>query len=270
VFASITDQCGRLVELPLRPQRIISLVPSQTELLYDLSLEDQLVGITRFCVHPKQALEEKRVVGGTKKIVQKRIQELHPDLIICNKEENTKDIVDFCETVAPTYVSDISSLEDALEMIMQIGTLTGKFKKAEQLKQDIATSFDGLSNSSSNSGSKLKALYLIWKNPYMTLGSHTFIHDMMEKSGFENVMKDQQRYPQIEMQHILDLQPDVILLSSEPYNFKEADELEMCSAFAKAGKKVPKCIIVDGELFSWYGSRLLQSPAYFKELRKLL
>jgi len=290
VFASLKDQCGRLVQLEKLPQRILSLVPSQTELLYDLGLEDKLVGITRFCVHPEKALAEKRVVGGTKKVVNKRIIELQPDLIICNKEENTKEIVDFCSSVCPTYVSDISTLEESLEMIEQIGNLTGTTQQAEQLKQDIETSFDGLSNSNSSSGSKLKALYLIWKDPYMSVGGDTFIHDMMEKAGFENVMKDKKRYPQLTLQEIAILQPDVVLLSSEPYNFKNSDGDAIRSAFKerndpevpaerppagragsrrmKAGKTPPLCILTNGELFSWYGSRVQQAPAYFQQLRR--
>lgn len=276
MFATLQDQCGRLISIEYKPQRIISLVPSQTELLYDLGLQEQIVGITRYCTHPKQALEEKRVVGGTKKVVEKRIKDLKPDLILCNKEENTKEIVEICEAIAPTYVSNISTLEDALAMIMQIGTFTGTLKKAEQLKHNIATSFDNLtkskskSKSNSNSCSKLKALYLIWKAPYMSVGKDTFIHDMMGKAGFENVLSDQERYPQLTLDQIIDLQPEVILFSSEPYNFKKADEDEVKHAFAKANKTPPQCIPVNGEMFSWYGSRLLHSPAYFEKLQPRL
>lgn len=281
MITSITDQCGRWVQLPSLPQKIVSLVPSQTELLYDLGLENHIVGITRFCIHPAVALENKKVVGGTKKIVEKRLIDLNPDLIICNKEENTKAIVDFCETVAPTYVSDIARLDDALQMILQIGTLTGTIKKATEISTKISVAFKKLSNSnlssnsssssSSSSSSKLKALYLIWKNPYMSIGSDTFIHHMMECAGFENVLQDHTRYPQIDMQQIVDLQPEMILLSSEPYHFKEVDIVDFELAYAKANKnnsniRPPKIMIVNGELFSWYGSRLLQSPAYFEEL----
>jgi ABC-type Fe3+-hydroxamate transport system substrate-binding protein len=257
-------------------------MPSQTELLYELGLENAIVGITRFCVHPEQALNEKRVVGGTKKIVEKRIKELQPDLIICNKEENTKEIVAFCESLAPTYVSDISTLEDSLEMIQQVGLLTGTLQKAEKLSSKLQADFKKLPSFKV----KKRALYLIWKNPYMSIGHDTFIHDMMTKAGFENVMKDHKRYPQLELQDIVDLQPEVILLSSEPYNFKVADQEELMAAFKDSievkdpenltteeeyqreneNQSLPQCITVDGELFSWYGSRLLKAPAYFEEL----
>ncbi|WP_194850084.1 ABC transporter substrate-binding protein [Nonlabens antarcticus] len=260
----ITDQCGRIVRLSSSPQRIITLVPSQTELLYDLGLEDKIVGVTRFCVHPERAVKEKRVVGGTKKIVEKRIKELQPDLIICNKEENTKQIVDFCESIASTYVSDISTLEDSLEMIEQVGTLTQTRKQADEITAKIKLAFQDLPNPKL----KNRALYLIWKDPYMSVGNDTFIHNMLEKAGFDNVLKNQTRYPQLNIQEVLNLAPDVILLSSEPYNFKVEDGMELCSAFAKANKKQPVCTIVDGEIFSWYGSRLLKTPDYLIELNK--
>lgn len=281
MFASLTDQCGNSVSLKKLPQRIISLVPSQTELLYDLGLETSIVGITRFCVHPAEALENKKVVGGTKKIVEKRIKELQPDLIICNKEENTKEIADFCQSIAPTYISDISTLDEALEMIQQVGMLTGTSKSAQQLTTQINTKFKELPEFKT----KKRALYLIWKDPYMSIGSDTFIHDMMEKVGFRNVLTNERRYPQLTIDQIVDFAPDIILFSSEPYNFKEDDKIELINAFkarsdeedyirqsqsANEQKNLPQCITVDGEFFSWYGSRLSHAPTYFSELQKVM
>ncbi len=263
---SLTDPCGRLVTLPSIPQRIISLVPSQTELLYDLGLENQIVGITRYCVHPTSALTDKKVVGGTKKVVTKRLQDLQPDLIICNKEENTPSIVAQCETIAPTYVSHIETLDDALHMILQIAQLTNTLPTAQTLCQRIQQAFAQLT------AVRLPqpALYLIWKDPYMTVGNDTFIHDMMQRLGLRNAAAAQQRYPQLSMEQLVDLKPAVVLLSSEPYDFKPKDAAVIESAFAKANLPTPKCIIVDGELFSWYGSRLSKSPAYFKKLQHQL
>lgn len=263
MFASITDQCSREIIIESKPQRIVSVVPSQTELLYNLGLEDQLVGITRFCVHPAQALTEKLAVGGTKKIVNSRLEKLQPDLIICNKEENTAAMVEFCESLAPTYVSDISCLEDALKMIRDIGTLTGTSEAATSLVAKIDLQFNKLQLPTTTT----RALYLIWKNPFMSIGHDTFIHDMMQKAGFANVLDSQTRYPELTIDQILELNPAVVLFSSEPYNFKAADMEVLKSAFAKANKTPPNCILVDGELFSWYGSRLLKSCTYFQQLQ---
>ncbi|AZQ43936.1 helical backbone metal receptor [Nonlabens ponticola] len=262
---SVKDQLNNLIELAQPAQRIVSLVPSQTELLFDLGLEDRIVGITRFCVHPARALETKTVVGGTKKVIQKRIKELQPDLIICNKEENTCEMVTRCQQIGPTYVSDIKTLQDSLYMIADIGKLTGTSDKATHLIKEISTAFDHL-----NSFKELRALYLIWKNPYMSIGHDTFIHDMMSHAGLDNVLIYQTRYPTLTIQQIVDLAPQVILFSSEPYNFKEVDMQDIVLAFAKADKSQPNCILVDGELFAWYGSRLLKSPGYFNDLRERL
>ncbi|KQC33160.1 hypothetical protein AAU57_07425 [Nonlabens sp. YIK11] len=277
----LKDQCHRPVQLPAAPQRIISLVPSQTELLFDLGLEDKIVGITRFCVHPEKALKEKRVVGGTKKVVKKRLIDLQPDLIICNKEENTMEMVEICSSICPIYVSDVSTLEDALEMIQHIGHLTASTEKARDIIEKIQVSFQQFSDELETKS----ALYLVWKKPYMTVGRDTFIHDMMRLAGFENVMGTHTRYPQLEMDQIVKQRPEVILLSSEPYNFSENDKAEFDTAFkersdaevygergrtTKANLPQPRILIVDGEPFSWYGSRLLHSPAYFQKLRSEL
>lgn len=261
MYVSLTDQCYRTIELTQRPLRIVSLVPSQTELLIDLGLEENLVGVTRFCVHPAGLTDRIQVVGGTKKIVTSRLYELQPDLIICNKEENTPEIVLACDSIAPTYVSDIATLEDALEMIADIGKLTGATFKSKSIINNTKIAYNGLKTKKA----PLKALYLIWQNPFMSVGGDTFIHDMMLRAGFENVCGNATRYPELQLEDMIALQPDVLFLSSEPYVFTNDDEAVLVSAFAKANLTT-KIRHVDGEMFSWYGSRLLQAPAYFEKL----
>ncbi len=261
MFISLTDQCYRTIELAERPLRIVSLVPSQTELLIDLGLEENLVGVTRFCVHPAGLTDRVTVVGGTKKIVTSRLYELQPDLIICNKEENTPAIVQDCDRIAPTYVSDIATLEDALEMIADVGKLTGASFKAKSMVNAIKIAFNGLDKKKT----PVKALYLIWKDPYMSVGDNTFINDMMQHAGFENVCASLSRYPELTLDAMVELQPEVVLLSSEPYEFTSEDEHLLISAFAKANLTT-KILRVDGEVFSWYGSRLLKAPEAFKVL----
>ncbi len=160
MFCKVTDQLDRIVELDSLPQRIISLVPSQTELLVDLGLRDRLVGVTRFCVHPQGLTDDITVVGGTKKIVRNRMYELQPDLIICNKEENTPEIVAFCDQIAPVYVSDVNTLEQAMEMIIDLGTLTGTTFKAKSISRNIKMNFGTLAKKENK-----RTLYLIWKIP---------------------------------------------------------------------------------------------------------
>jgi ABC-type Fe3+-hydroxamate transport system substrate-binding protein len=236
--------------------RIISLVPSQTELLYYLGLEKEVVGITKFCIHPAHWYRNKIRVGGTKTIDNQILMSLSPDLIIANKEENMRSHIEALAADFPVWVTDVNNLEDALQMISDVGQLTNRQKEARLLVQEI-----GLRFSSLNQSPPIPACYLIWKEPYMAAGADTFINDMMEKSGFQNVFSNKTRYPEVTIDEICAAAPRIIMLSSEPYPFaeKHIEELQ---------HNLPgiKCVLVDGELFSWYGSRLLQAPAYFKKI----
>ncbi|MEL6181965.1 MAG: helical backbone metal receptor [Myxococcota bacterium] len=251
---------GRAVRLKgPRPQRIVSLVPSQTELLAELGLDDEVVGLTRYCIHPTDWKARKAIVGGTKKARMERVADLNPDLILANKEENTRDDVMRLETLAPVYVTDVAELEGALTMIRAVGQLVGRALEAETLAHQIEERFERLPRVES----PLRALYLIWRNPWMTVGQDTFIHDMMTRVGLVNVYGAQMRYPKTTVEEMQALRPDVVLLSSEPYPFKEADVEALQEVFPEA-KSVR---LVDGELFSWYGSRILRTPKYLEELR---
>lgn len=253
----VVDQMGREVNVPDHPMRIISLVPSQTELLFDLGLEEEVVGITKFCIHPEHWKKEKAIVGGTKQVHFDIIEELQPDLIIGNKEENEEDFIRELGSKYPVWMSNIESFSDALDMIEAIGELTGKVKEAEGLVVDILSEFGQLEEPEQSKD----AVYLIWKNPYMAAGQQTFINELMAPAGFNNLVK-QSRYPEMDLAGIKALNPEVILLSSEPFPFKDKHLEEL-------KKEIPgvEVRLVDGEMFSWYGSRLLKAPAYFKSLQ---
>ena len=255
------DQLHREIKLEEVPKRIISLVPSQTELLVDLGLEDHIVGVTKFCVHPKSIRKEKKIVGGTKKVKYDIIKELHPDIILCNKEENTKEIVESLEKEYTVHVSDIFSIEDALEMIEQYGAVFNKENAAKSLISKIKTEEKSFLNFIENKPRKHIA-YFIWKDPWMAVGNNTFIDHLLEKNGFINVFNDQERYPEIAKEDMQILEKlDLILLSSEPFPFSEKHIAEAEQLNTNA-----KILLVDGEYFSWYGSRLVNAFAYFKTL----
>jgi ABC-type Fe3+-hydroxamate transport system substrate-binding protein len=258
---SFIDQLNRTIELPDRPQRIISLVPSQTELLYDLGLDAEVVGITKFCVHPESWFRSKQRIGGTKQVHLDRIHQLQPDLIIANKEENVKDQVETLAVQYPIWTSDVNNLEDACAMIHSIGQMSGTTARAATLINDINAAFHTLPPVSPT----LRTAYLIWKGPYMTIGHDTFIHYMLARCGLHNVFSERTRYPAITVEDLQAAHCELLLLSSEPYPFKQQhiDELQ---------QQLPDTQIqlVDGEMFSWYGSRLLQAPAYFTSLLTLL
>ncbi|MBK8615351.1 MAG: ABC transporter substrate-binding protein [Flavobacteriales bacterium] len=252
-----TDQMHRKVNVPAAPQRIISLVPSQTELLYDLGLGERVVGITKFCVHPESWFKTKHRVGGTKKVDMDKVRALKPDLIIGNKEENERKDIQTLEKEFPVWMSDVRDLESAVEMIRQVGELTGTKDKAEALSKGITDAFA----KQHYIDPPLTVAYLIG-GAFMVAGHGTFVNDMLKRSGLQNVFDEgDARYPEITPQELAESDPDLILLSSEPYPFKEKhiQELNMICP----GTPVK---LVDGEMFSWYGSRLLQAPAYFSGL----
>ena len=236
--------------------RIVSLVPSQTELLYDLGLADRVVGITKFCIHPAHWRNEKQIIGGTKKFNFDTIDSLHPDLILGNKEENYKEGVDQLRDKYPVWMSDIFNLEDAITMIHSIGEITDTETNAKEVIRDLKTSFDHIIKKSQQS-----VLYLIWKRPWMAAGQYTFINSMLEEIGLINCLETS-RYPELTDDEIKKLNPEVVLLSSEPYPFKENHIREIQSLLPSS-----KIQLVDGEMFSWYGSRLRLAPVYFNGLR---
>jgi ABC-type Fe3+-hydroxamate transport system substrate-binding protein len=213
--------------------------------------------VTKFCLHPEQARQQAAVIGGTKNFDFEKIAFLKPDLILGNKEENYLEGIEQLAAKYPVWLSDISTLEEALRMIRQVGMLTGSLGKAEQLAVEIATSFANLASK----GSSVSAAYFIWRKPYMVAADGTFIDDMLQRAGLLNVFANQSRYPEITPEQLAAAKPQAILLSSEPYPFKEKHVAEFQAMCPQASIQ-----IVDGELFSWYGSRLRYSAAYFQEL----
>lgn len=260
-----TDAIGHSITLPHTPKRIVSLVPSQTELLVDLGLEEAIVGITKFCVHPIGLRATKSSIGGTKKVNYDKIRQLNPDIIIANKEENTKEIVEELQKHFPVWTTDIISLEDNLTMITDFGELFDCQEKASLLRNTIAHRLADFKKFMAAYATK-KVIYLIWKNPYMAAGSGNFIHELLQLNKFENACRETPRYPEVDLKRICTQETiDYIFLSSEPYPFKAEDMAEIEVFAGKA-----KVVLVDGEMFSWYGSRLLKSFDYFEELHTKL
>lgn len=251
------------VKLTSLPKRIVSLVPSQTELLHDLGLNEEVVGITKFCIHPDEWFRTKTRVGGTKQYHFDKIELLQPDLIIGNKEENDEEQVRALQQRYPVWMSDIHNPDEALDMIRKIGSLTGRAEKAEQIAQNIASEFQQLETEMAGMRS-LRVAYFIWRNPYMAAGHNTFIDSMLARLRMSNVF-GAGRYPATTLEELQELAPEIVLLSSEPYPFKDQHIAEIQNA-------VPGAVIllVDGEMFSWYGSRLLKAPGYFRQLCTLI
>lgn len=243
--------------------RIVSLVPSQTELLHDLGLEDQIVGITKFCVHPYHYKSVKTKVGGTKQIKIEKIKALKPDIILCNKEENTKDVVEACQEICEVHVSDLYTIQDTLELIKYYGERFNKRTAAQNIVSKINYKLANFKQFIADKP-KVNVAYFIWRNPWMVAANNTFIDHVLELNKFENIYRNLERYPEVDITKIQqEGDPDVVLLSSEPYPFKDEHAFEIGRVAHH-----PKTIFVDGELFSWYGSRLLKAFDYFKLLRE--
>jgi len=257
-----TDARGRQITLDASPQRIVSLVPSQTELLAHLGLGDSVVGITRFCERPEGWGEKKTIVGGTKQVDLDTVRDLDPDLVLANHEENTAEDVADLDGIAPVFVTEVKTVPEACQMIRTVGTLTHTSDQTSTLVGTVISRFKSLPEVA-----PLRAVYFIWREPYMTIGGDTFIHDVMQRAGFENVFGDQTRYPEVQLGDLGDLDLDVVLCSSEPFPFHQKDAF---TADIEAALPDTPVEIVDGQAFSWYGSRLLDAPAYLRELRSSL
>ncbi|PWS31207.1 helical backbone metal receptor [Pedobacter paludis] len=261
---SFTDQMGREITINYPPKRIVSIVPSQTELLFDLGLDQEIIGLTKFCIHPIEKFAERTKVGGTKKLNIDLINDLKPDLIIGNKEENTQSDIEDLAEYFPVWMSDIFTLDDAMKTISQIGVLVDRAPEASYLNHLISAGFNDLKTLALQHNIDKKVAYLIWRKPFMAAGKNTFIDDILLNNGMTNVVL-QSRYPEITLAELKDTDCNLILLSSEPYPFSEKHISEIQAAIPNV-----KVMLVDGEMFSWYGSRLVKAVQYFFEFQKEL
>lgn len=253
------DQLHHSIELSAVPKRIVSLIPSQSEYLWDLGLKNELVGISKFCIHPKEMFEKVTRVGGTKQIDLEKIISLQPDVVIGNKEENVKEQIENLRTHVPVWMSDVNTVDEAFDMMLKLGEMFGKESESQKIVSEIINGMNEIKKLFENN----RVAYFIWNNPYMVAASDTFIDSIMRECGIINHFKDQKRYPEIA---IADLKgADYCFLSSEPFPFNQThvDDLQ---------KQVKNCKVVrvDGEMFSWYGSHLRLLPDYLKMLKKQL
>lgn len=236
--------------------KIISLVPSITKTLFDLGLENhELVGRTKFCIHPENLVKNIPIIGGTKNLNIDKIKDLKPDLILANKEENTKEQIEELAQYFRVWVSDIADLKDNEKFVWELGMVLKKNKEAEKINKKITAIFDAFKE---NNEPK-KVAYLIWQNPYMTIGGDTFINEILEKIGFENIFKEQKRYPEINLEELK--AADYLFLSTEPFPFNENHVKDLQKNFPEK-----KIILVDGEAFSWFGSHIGEYENYYQTL----
>ncbi|MFK7972469.1 MAG: ABC transporter substrate-binding protein [Bacteroidia bacterium] len=248
---SYQDQLNRTVDIPSSPQRIVSLCPSITETLVAFDLDERLVGRTRFCIHPKTAVKQITRVGGTKDVNMERLKELQPDLIIAEKEENIREQVEEMAQHWPVYVTDVRDVPSAIEMIRRVGEICAKKAEGNAMAQRAEQAYQQLGHKTQSE----RTAYFIWREPWMLAGKDTYIQDVLQRLGFENVgLELEGRYPQVTEEQLRALAPQRVLLSSEPYPFAEKHITELQALLPNA-----KIELVDGELFSWYGVRMISA-----------
>lgn len=254
----VNDFLGNEINVTDNPEKIISLVPSITELLFDLELDGKIVGVTNYCVHPLSKTKEVVKIGSPKQIDVETIKEIQPDLIFASKEENSKADITYFLGNGNIFVSDVKSFEESLSMIYEIGQLTGKDKEAQKKIKKIHSKLKGFPVLSKPK----KIAYLIWEEPFMTINNDTYIHSILELCGFENVFAEQKaRYPEITENDLMNSDAEYIFLSTEPYPFTKKHAKRFNKNFNRK-----KSLVVDGEIFSWYGTRILKLPKYMEKL----
>ena len=257
---TVVDHLGRTVKVPEQPKKIISFAPAITDTLFSLHLEEEVVGRTRFCIHPKEKVANVMNVGGTKDMKIERVRALQPDLIIAEKEENTKEMVEQLEKEFSVFVFEVQTVDDALHMILDLGKLVDCVDSARLLYERIVEDFATIPSHYTGK----RVAYVIWKDPYMVVGKNTYIQSLLELLGFVNPFLDYEgRYPEVTIENLRAEALDYFLLASEPYPFREKHQEEFLKIDTNA---MP--LLVDGEMF-WYGVKMLRAVEYFKmELAK--
>ncbi|NJB82970.1 ABC transporter substrate-binding protein [Wenyingzhuangia aestuarii] len=259
---TFTDDLGNELSFEKKPKKIISLVPSITETLYDLNLEEFIIGVTKFCVHPVHFKHTKAIIGGTKTIKLEKIKELQPDIVFCNKEENTPEIVAQLQEFTQVYVTEISNIEDSKRMIANLGILLNRRTEADLLNRKIELKLEDFTNFITDFDIK-KAAYFIWYNPWMVAANNTYINTLLNLNKFDNIYSNLEQYPEINPKRIRhDGDPEILFFSSEPFPFKDEHAFEISEYTNRSS-----AVFVDGEMFSWFGSRLIKAFDYFKVVR---
>jgi ABC-type Fe3+-hydroxamate transport system substrate-binding protein len=249
----IQDALGRTLRFEKSPETVVSLIPSITETLFACGLDREIVGVTDYCIYPEAELKGKKRVGGPKSIDVRKITKLRPGLVVANYEENDKAQVEkLIEKGLNVMVTYPRTVDDALTLMLELGWLLGKIVRASDLVEEIrqaVTSMQAPEN-------RKKVLCPVWKDPYMSFGGETFCSNLIDVCGGDNIFAGRRDpYFEFSLDEAQALQPDAILLPSEPYAFGEADAALFRKAFPGAAEK-GGVHLVAGELVTWFGVRM--------------
>jgi ABC-type Fe3+-hydroxamate transport system substrate-binding protein len=241
------DLFGRTFDFATPPRRVVSLVPSLTETLFDLGAGDDVAGITGFCIFPAD-LDRPRV-GGTKNPRIDAIRALAPDLVYVNLEENLERHAKAIEEFAPVFVTEPKTVDDVASLITSLGAIHHRDDRARELTTALAKERVRVT--------PFTFAVPIWKKPWMWCGGDTYVSNLIESIGGTNVLREQTRYPSLDLEQVLALHPDVIFLPDEPYEFKTADAAEI---------RGPRVVgPFPGHLFTWHGTRTILGLRFLRE-----
>jgi ABC-type Fe3+-hydroxamate transport system substrate-binding protein len=254
------DASGVAVELPRPPRRIVSLIPSTTEILCALGLGDALVGVTVYCVEPRDVVRGKTRIGGEKDPDLARIRALEPDLVVANVEENRREDIDQLRAWSiPVWVTYPRTVVAGIRLIGELGEVTGAGTRAREMLRDLEPLYARVERATADR-SPVAVFYPIWRGPYMTINGDTYIHDMLRVCGGRNIFADRpERYPTVTLDDVAARRPEVILLPDEPFRFRRAHLADFAAYAEVPAVRDGRIHLVDGKPFSWHGPRIAEA-----------
>jgi ABC-type Fe3+-hydroxamate transport system substrate-binding protein len=285
------DAMGRTVYIAPHPQRLVSLVPSLTEILFDFGCGAEVVGITDYCTEPAIEVAQKMRIGGTKNPNFTAILALQPDLVFAVAEENRRDDVARLEAAGiPVYVFEPVTVRDGIELLWRVAEMLACREAVAASLQAIEDIYAETQTLTATRPSA-RVFCPIWKDPYMTINAGTYVHDMLRVCGGDNIFAERdrrfplaadlgqqpertgsrdterdRRYPRVTLEEMAVLRPDVILLPDEPYVFSEADVADFTAFTDVPAVSEQRIYLIDGKILSWYGPRIGQSLRTLREL----
>jgi len=264
----VQDDLGDELSLDRLPNRIVSLVPSVTETVIDLGAAKRLVGITNYCVHPAEVVSNISKVGGTKGFSLDKIDDLKPDLIGANKEENRKHQIDKLRESYPVFVTYPRTVDGAIKMVLDLGTLTGTSPRASKFASKCRHLLESMDPATV--AKSLRTACMIWRDPWMAAGYDTYMRELLECVGFNTVFDEgEDRYPETTLSTIAQREPDVIMLPNEPYEFGTSDKNEVDAFLEEQGSKA-RTLLVDGSYLTWFGTRTIKGLRFLYDTKSRL
>lgn len=259
------DDLGNELNFDKKPKRIISLVPAITETLYDLNLEELIIGVTKECTYPIHFKSTKQIVGDTKTIELEILKELKPDLVFCNTTINSLEIITKLQKVTKVYITKVITIDDSKQMIKNLGILLNRRTEADLLNRKIDLKLEDF-KLFITSFNTLKVAYFTGYNPWIATGNKTYTNSLLSLNKYTNIYNAQNYLPKINPKRIRhDGDPEILFFPSKPFTFEDQHAFEISEYTNRSS-----AVFIDGEMFGWFGSRLIKAFEYFKTLRNRL